>query len=224
MNILELELLSDDISKTEAFYNRVLGLDTLYKDQSCISFYAGSTKLTFHSSQNVKPVYHFAFDVPNNMLLEAFSWIESNAEIMYVIPPDKISDFRNWNAKSFYFYDNNGNILEFIARNDWDNTSAKSFGGKSILSVSEIGLVSKDVTVQCDELYNKYGLTPYSKQPKLPKFIVLGTVTGLFILVEESRDWYPTDKKAKSFWTKVIFNHEGETRELEVLKQHRKPR
>jgi catechol 2,3-dioxygenase-like lactoylglutathione lyase family enzyme len=217
MNILELELLSDDLPKTEAFYNQVLGLDTLYRDHSSVSFHAGATKLTFHSSQNLKPVYHFAFDVPNNKLLEAFSWIESKTEIMYVIPPDKIADFYNWNAKSFYFYDNNGNILEFIARDDLDNASEKSFDGKSILSVSEIGLVSKNVAEQCDELFDKYGLTAYSKQLKLPKFIVLGTVTGLFILVEENRDWYPTDKKSKSFWTKVVFNHEGETRVLEVL-------
>lgn len=217
MNILELELLSDDILKTEAFYNRVLGLDTLFKDRTSVSFQVGSTKLTFHSTQSVKPVYHFAFDVPNNKLLEAFSWIERETEIMYVIPPNKIADFYNWNAKSFYFYDNNGNILEFIARNDLDNASEKPFEGKSILSVSEIGLVSKNVATKCDELFEKYGLTPYSKQPKLPKFIVLGTATGLFILVEENRDWYPTDKKSKSFWTKVVFNQGGEIKVLEVL-------
>jgi catechol-2,3-dioxygenase len=216
MNILELELLSDDILKTETFYNRVLGLDTFFRDRSNVSFHAGATKLTFHSSQNVKPIYHFAFDVPNNKLLEAFSWIESKTEIMYVIPPNKIADFYNWNAKSFYFYDNNGNILEFIARNDLDNASEKPFNGKSILSVSEIGLVSKNVAAQCDELFDKYGLTAYSKQPKLPKFAALGSVTGLFVLVEENRDWYPTDKKSNSFWTKVVFNHAGEIKVLEV--------
>jgi extradiol dioxygenase family protein len=217
MNILELELLSDDILKTEVFYNEVLGLETLYKDSSSISFNVGSTKLTFRSSINVKPVYHFAFDMPNNKLLEAFAWIEKKTEIMYVIPPDKIADFYNWNAKSFYFYDNNGNILEFIARNDLDNASQKAFDGSSILSVSEIGLVSKNVVIQCEELFDKYGLTAYSKQPKLNKFIVLGTVTGLFILVEENRDWYPTNKKSKSFWTKIVFSNNGETQVMEVL-------
>lgn len=216
MKILELELLSDDIPKTEVFYNEVLGFKTLSKEDSGISFNAGSTKLTFHSSKKVKPVYHFAFDIPNNKLLEAFAWIEKKTEIMYVIPPDKIADFYNWNAKSFYFYDNNGNILEFIARNDLDNATQKAFDGASILSISEIGLVSKNVVAQCDELCDKYGLTTYSKQPKLNKFIVLGTVTGLFILVEENRDWYPTDKKSKSFWTKIVFSNNGEAQILEV--------
>ncbi|AOW09615.1 VOC family protein [Flavobacterium gilvum] len=218
MKILELELLSDDIPKTEIFYNRVLGLETLYCDSSTVSFQVGITKLTFHVSQNEKPVYHFAFDVPNNKLLEAFSWIEDKTEIMYVVPPDKIADFYNWNAKSFYFYDNNRNIIEFIARYDLNNATEKPFDGKSIISVSEIGLVSINVNEQCDELFETYGLTPYSKQPKLPKFIVLGTVTGLFILVEENRNWYPTtDKKSKSFWTKILFSYKGENKVLEVL-------
>jgi len=217
MRIIELELLSDNINETERFYNSVLGLETISKDISHVSFDAGLTRLTFRSSNNVKPIYHFAFDIPNNKLLEAFAWIEKKAEIMEVIPPDKIADFYNWNAKSFYFYDNNGNILEFIARNDLDNASQKAFDGSSILSVSEIGLVSKDVSKQSDELFYEFGLTAYAKQPKLNKFIVLGTVTGLFILVEENRDWYPTDKKSKSFWTKVVFENDGETRTFEVL-------
>ena len=215
MKLLELELLSDDIHKTEVFYNQVLGLATIAKDSSSVSFNAGATKLTFRSSNNVKPVYHFAFDVPNNKLLEAFDWVEKKTQIMYVIPPDKIADFYNWNAKSFYFFDNNGNILEYIARNDLDNATQNPFDGKSILSVSEIGLVSKNVAKQCDELSDKYGLGPYSKQPKLDKFIVLGTATGLFILVEENRDWYPTNVKSKSFWTKVVFKTDGKIQVIE---------
>ena len=65
-------------------------------------------------------------------------------------------------------------------------------------------------------MFNKYGLSGFSKQPKLEKFIVLGTDTGLFILVEENRDWYPTHQKAKSFWTKVVFDNNGKMSEIEV--------
>ena len=216
MNILELELLTDNINETETFYNNNIGLKTISKDNSSISFAMGCTKVTFRASKNLKPVYHFAFDIPNNKLAEAFTWIEKKTEILEVVPPDKIADFYNWNAKSFYFYDNNGNILEFIARYDLNNTSDEPFSGSSILSVSEIGFVAKNVSELSDEICKKYGLSIFSKQPKLNKFIVLGTETGLFILVEENRDWYPTDKKAKSFWTKVVFDNNGETREIEV--------
>ena len=216
MNILELELLTDSITETESFYNDVIGLETISKTNSSVSFTAGSTKLTFRSSENLKPVYHFAFDIPNNKLLEAFAWIEKKTGILEVVPPEKIADFYNWNAKSFYFYDNNANILEFIARFSLDNTSEKPFDGSLVLSVSEIGFVTKNVSKLSDEMSNKYGLSIFPKQPKLDKFIVLGTDTGLFILVEENRDWYPTHQKAKSFWTKVVFDNNGETREIEV--------
>ncbi|MFV5702716.1 VOC family protein [Flavobacterium sp. XS2P12] len=216
MNILELELLTANINETELFYNEVIGFKTVSKNNSSISFRAGFTKLTFRSSENGSPVYHFAFDIPNNKLLEAFAWIEKKTEILDVIPPDKIADFYNWNAKSFYFYDNNGNVLEFIARFGLDNASEKPFDGSSIVSVSEIGFVSKNVSQLSDEMFNKYGLSVFSKQPKLNKFIVLGTDTGLFILVEENRDWYPTHKKAKSFWTKVVFDNNGKAMEIEV--------
>lgn len=216
MKILELELLSDDIIKTEQFYNEVLGLPTISKSESSISFETVATKLTFRLSHNQHPVYHFAFDIPNNKLIEAFSSIESKTEIMDVVPSEKIADFYRWNAKSFYFYDNNGNIVEFITRFDLKNDSPKPFDGSAILSVSEIGFVSKNVEQQCEEMYNKYGLTVFPLQPKLNKFIVLGTQTGLFILVEENRDWYPTKVKSKSFWTKVVFEHEGKIRTIEV--------
>jgi catechol-2,3-dioxygenase len=216
MNILELELLTDSITETELFYADVIGLKTISKSNLSISFAAGSTKLTFRSSDHLKPVYHFAFDIPNNKLLEAFAWIGKKIEILEVVPPEKIADFYNWNAKSFYFYDNNGNILEFIARFSLDNASEKPFDGSSILSMSEIGLVTKNVSKLSDEIFNKYGLSVFSKQPKLDKFIVFGTDTGLFILVEENRDWYPTHQKAKSFWTKVLFDHNGKTMEIEV--------
>ncbi|MFE3870787.1 VOC family protein [Flavobacterium sp. ZS1P70] len=217
MNILEFELLTDDINETELFYNAVIGLKTISKTNSGISFIAGSTKLTFRTSENIEPIYHFAFDIPNNKLIESFLWIENKTEILDVIPPDKIANFYNWNAKSFYFYDNNGNILEFIARYDLDNASEKPFDGSSVLSISEIGLVTKNVSQLSDEFCKKYNLSIFPKQPKLDKFIVLGTDTGLFILVEENRDWYPTYKKAKSFWTKVLFDNKGKTREIESL-------
>ncbi|MBP2284478.1 catechol 2,3-dioxygenase-like lactoylglutathione lyase family enzyme [Flavobacterium sp. CG_23.5] len=216
MKIIELDLLTDDVNNTAIFYNEIMGLKIISRDKYGISFAAGSTKLTFRPSENVKPVYHFAFDIPNNKLQEAFAWMEKNVEILVVIPPDKIADFYNWNAKSFYFYDNNGNIVEFIARYSLDNTSEKPFDGDSILSVSEIGFVSKNIEKLSDEMCAKYNLSVFSKQPKRDKFIVLGTDTGLFILVDENRDWYPTSIKSKSFWTKVVFYNNGIKREMEI--------
>jgi catechol 2,3-dioxygenase-like lactoylglutathione lyase family enzyme len=216
MKILEIELLTNDIQATISFYAKTLGLQIISANEDWVSFAAGSTKLTFKYSIIENPVYHFAFDIPNNQLLEAFAWVESRTDILEVIPANKIADFYNWNAKSFYFYDNNGNILECIARFNLDNKSEKPFDGSSLISISEIGFVSKHVSELCDELVDKYDLPVFSMQPKLDKFIVLGTETGLFILAGEGKDWYPTKTKAKSFWTKVVFATNGKMQEIEV--------
>ena len=217
MKIIALELLTADIEGTAAFYHKKMGLAVLSANKSSVSFAAGSTKLTFRYSKNTRAVYHFAFDIPNNKLFEAFGCMEKEVEILDVIPPEKIADFYNWDAKSFYFYDNNGNVVEFIARYCLDNTSDAAFDGASIVSVSEIGFVSKDVSAFSEELFAKFILSVFSKQPKLEKFIVLGTDTGLFILSAENRNWYPTDTKCQSFRTKVVFEHNGIINELEVI-------
>ncbi len=216
MEILEIELFSNNIDETTSFYSGKLGLPIISKIGDNVTFAAGSTKLTFRLSKIEKPVYHFAFDIPSNQLIDAFAWVEERTEILEVIPPDKIADFYNWNAKSFYFYDNNGNILECIARFNLDNQTDKTFDGTSLLSISEIGIVAKNVATLCDELVEKYGLPVFSMQPKLDKFIVLGTETGLFILAEEEKDWYPTSVKAKPFWKKVTFKLDDEIKILET--------
>lgn len=217
MEILEIELSTNDIEATVGFYAKILGMEIILRQQESVSFAAGITKLTFRFSEEQKPVYHFAFDIPHNQLLEAFDWVQSRTDILEVIPPDKIADFYNWNAKSFYFYDNNGSILECIARFNLDNESEKPFDGTSIISVSEMGFVAKNVSQLCDELVNKYGLPVFSMQPKLDKFIVLGTETGLFILAEEGKLWYPSKIKAKPFWTRAVFSNDGRTQEIEVV-------
>jgi catechol 2,3-dioxygenase-like lactoylglutathione lyase family enzyme len=217
MEILEIELLSNDIEGTYSFYTKILGLQVILRNDLSVSFAAGSTRLTFRFSKKQKPVYHFAFDIPKNQLLEAFAWIDNGTEILEVIPPDKIADFYNWNAKSFYFYDNNGNIVECIARFNLEIRAEKPFDGSSIISVSEIGLVAKNVSKFCDELVGRYHLPVFSMQPKLANFIVLGTETGLFILAEEGKDWYPTKIKARSFWTKLVFANNGKIQEIEVV-------
>jgi hypothetical protein len=105
------------------------------------------------------------FGLPDNQLLEAFAWMESRTNILEVIPPDKIADFYNWNAKSFYFYNNNGNILEFIARFNLDNELERSFNGRSIVSIIEMGFVAKNASRLCEELIDRYGFPFFQCNP-----------------------------------------------------------
>lgn len=216
MKILELIILSDDLIETEKFYKGLLGLEITDKSSSSISFLTQKTKLTFNKSEGQKPTYHFAFNIPNNQLKEALIWTNSKIDIIEIEPKNKIADFVDWNAKSFYFYDNNGNILEFIARYDLDNQSNTKFESTSILCISEVGFAVENVKGQSEKIAIENNLTFFSKQEKRDNFVALGNDNGLLIFVGNQRNWYPTDKPSEKHWTKIKIENNEEIKEITI--------
>lgn len=216
MDILELTLLTNNINETEKFYTGLLGLEIIEKNNSSISFLTQQSKLTFNKTENQKPFYHFAFNIPNNKLNEALIWINSKIDIISLEQKEKIADFITWNAKSFYFYDNNNNIVEFIARFDLDNQSDINFESSSILSISEIGFVVTNVKNKSEQIAIENNLTNFSKQPNRENFVALGDDNGLLLFVENQRFWFPTNKPAENYWTKVKIKNNEQINEITV--------
>lgn len=208
MKIKELHLLSNDLHQTEKFYNTTLDIPTRQKTEDEIAFAFGETLLFFKKS-DTNSQYHIAFDIPNNQLEEAYTWLKSRTTILPVTENSQFSDFESWNAKSFYFYDNNSNLLEFIVRNDLNNYSENTFNGSSVLYASEIGIVTDNVPSLAAEILKKYFLSVYSKQPAQENFTAIGDENGLFILVNQERNWFPTDRKAMKFPVKIVFDTEN---------------
>jgi catechol-2,3-dioxygenase len=212
MNISAINLLTNDLKSTFDFYHNRLGLPIKEHGDQYITFVAGKTDLTFtYSDIHQHPVYHFAFTIPSNKLKEAFDFIEDKTSIMNVPSGSKIADFSNWNADAFYFYDNNGNILEFIARYALQNQSDEAFKGTSIYSISEIGLVSDNVPALARKITEDYGISIFEHQPAMEQFTVLGDNYGLFIIVARERTWFPTQIKARLFAVTIyVQNNLGE--------------
>src|SRR5205085_700566 len=96
-----------------------------------------------------------------------------------------IADFVNWHAKSVYFCDPAGNILELIARLDLNNEVDDPFSSLQFLSISEVGMVFGDdkLNKKTEALMQQYDLPYFDKQPPLPQFKALGDDEGLFIIV-----------------------------------------
>lgn len=215
MKISEVHLLTNSLSETEFFYKQKLGFEVLEKTDELLFFQVGTSKLCFHLSDEIqKPVYHVAFDIPENRLLEALEWVSERAEVIPYNDNEYIVDFSNWNAKSFYFYDTNGNILECIVRYDLKNVSDENFNGNSFIKISEIGFVVPDVFEFCDEVNQQYQTDYFVMQPKRENFSVLGDNYGLFIVSGENRNWFPTMHKAQPFWSKVLFENNGMRHEM----------
>ena len=214
MNIPEVQLLTDDLDQTRYFYHEVLGLEIHSSDSAVTRFSAGLSVLAFQKSCNNKPVYHFAFNIPNNKFEEAMDWAGSKLNLIEITPSNYVADFKSWNAKAFYFFDNNKNIVEMIARFDLDNSSQKSFDGSSIYSISEIGVVVKNPKLYAHELLANYNLHFFSRQMPTDNFIAVGDDNGLFIIVTENRDWYPTNIRSSRHWAKITIRLPGKLEEI----------
>jgi len=214
MKIRQVKILSPNLIETEKFYAGILGFKPQEKTSSAISFAIGDSKLTFVKTAIPKPVYHFAFNIPKNKLNEAEEWIAAKVSII-AFENKSIIDFPNWNAKSLYFFDTNGNILEFIARFDLENESDTAFGTSRILSISEIAFVTDNVKALAEKLISENDFSFFDKQTQRPDFSVIGEDHGLLILVDSQRNWFPTQIKAESFWMEVCLENNGNLIKLE---------
>jgi len=212
MRISEVQLLSDDLIETVKFYGEFLGLDIIYRDEKKISFAAGVSVLTFLKSEKLSPVYHFAFNIVPTKIEEALVWVKARIAVLIDAEGGEIVDFSNWKAKSVYFEDNNGNIVEFIARFELPcDIDESPFDSGSIISISELGIVAEDVSALSEVISSEYNVPVFSRQVPKENFAALGDDEGLFILSKKDRHWYPTDIAAHSFQYVIYFEQDGKT-------------
>ncbi len=203
MKILELSILSNNLQETKNFYSSIPGFKVLDQTNTRLDLKAGNSILHFEYIYGLKPVYHFAFNIPANQLNQALKLISKHTDILRLPETDElISDFKNWNAKSFYFNDNNGNILECIARFDLNNEQKIWNEHDYILNISEFGFVVENVPETQDLLKSK-GIPVFEKGPQTIDFSVLGTDTGLILLTDKSRGWKPHNVNPQPFWSKL---------------------
>jgi catechol 2,3-dioxygenase-like lactoylglutathione lyase family enzyme len=198
------------------FYQELLGLPLESRKDGSMEITAGRSTLVFNQVSEGQPCYHFAFNIPANSIEECRAWCIQKMELMWMDDyKSDIADFVNWHAKSVYFFDPAGNIVECIARMDLDNNSSAAFSASHFLSISEVGIVlpGENFDQQVEEFLKKYQLSYFPKQPPLPQFRAIGDDEGLFIVVPAHRNWYPTSSPAGIFPMQVKFSEPGKEME-----------
>lgn len=211
MQIKELILQTASLQKTRLFYHKTLELEIMSENEEQISFRAGKTKLTFtKAAEKEKPFYHIAFNIVNNKFSDSYDWIDSKLDILPVEDGMMIAGYNDWNAQSFYFYDNNHSILEFIVRFDLPYNSNEPFSTDCITEISEAGLVVDNVQEVAAELNQQHKIPYFKKGPRLHDFIAMGDDYGLLLISQTGRPWVPTHKQCKPFPITVI-SEDGET-------------
>ncbi len=200
MFLNKIQLQTNNLSGLYNFYKDVLELNAFYSGEKSITISAGKSVLIFEEPDaDINPFYHFAFNIPSNKFEEALEWIKHKVELLWLDDYNGyIADFVNWHAKSFYFIDPAGNILELISRLDLNDSIEEKFSSAHIRNISEIGLVlsAENFQKDVDELLKQYPLPYFDKQPPLPHFKAIGNDEGLFIIVPENRIWFSTKSTA----------------------------
>jgi catechol-2,3-dioxygenase len=191
--IREVEMYSDCIQDLKEFYMDSLKLTAFKESLISFSVKVGESIISFNEcKQSIKPLYHFAFNIPENKIDEAIRWITPKAPLIHN-EGKQIVHFEDWNAHSIYFNDPAGNIVEFIARHNLNNSTEELFSQTSLLCVSEIGLPVDSVEDTVHKL-SQIGIIPWQKYNN--NFAAIGDENGLFIVVNAGRVWFMSDKKS----------------------------
>ena len=209
MLIKEIELETGNLAKVEAFYSNVLQLPLVQRQPGRLSFAAGYSFIHFNGVEVPAGIYHFAFLIPPHLFQDAYQWIKSTIPILPFSEESDIAEFKNWNAKAFYFHDEEQNILEFIAHFDLEESGREELQTNLIKGIAEIGVGVDDVTKACAELHTIYNIPYYSKGPHLPNFAAMGEEDGLLIVSALGRGWIPTGQAATNSKVKIALEIQG---------------
>lgn len=198
MEILTLVLQSENLEETVKFYREALGFELLSRKKNQVVFRVGSSELLFEKeTTRSAPKYHFAFLIPNHSSELAFQWLKERGIKILNSDAGPIVDFENWKAKSVYFEDSHGNILEFISRRDLQIDMVGNFSTQSILGINEIGVVADSPLEMAEIIKAKSGLDYFPKGPKDADFLAMGEESGLLVISKKGRNWYPTKSPSK---------------------------
>ncbi|MBW3520361.1 VOC family protein [Flavobacterium sp. NKUCC04_CG] len=216
MKIKTLTILTSNLRETEQFYSDKLKLTLLSKSETTLHYQVGFSTLVFTYSATKPAVYHYAFNIPASLLDSALVWASQRFNLITNPSNELITNFENWNAKAIYFYDNQGNLLELIARFDLeDRVQDLVFDQSKIGNISEIGIVTEDPITCAERWIQEHSLTYFKKTVPTKDFLALGDDEGLLILVSPNRTWYPTTIAAEKSLSKIEIKTAGTTIFLE---------
>ncbi len=184
-------MLSRPLEALREFYGQTFGLPVIEEAAGRLTIQAGGTRLTFLQAGDVDgdPLYHFAFNIPENKIEEAREWVSRRVPLLSKLFRT-VFHFRSWNAHSIYFRDPAGNVVELIARHGLANASPEPFSQEQILYASEIGLPVDDVQATAAALGSHLGLPVY--RPGRSFLVPAGDEHRLLIVVKKGRAWLPT--------------------------------
>lgn len=192
---MSLELLTAaPLARMKEFYQQSLGLEVVENRPDRLTVAAGLTRLTFvpAAADAGNPFYHFAFNIPENKIVDALKWQKARSAMIPVPEslrdsdhPEEVVNYRHWNAHSVFFFDPAQNVVEYIARHDLKNAQTGLFDSRDILYASEIAFIVDDVPAVASKLGEAAGVALYGSGSEF--FTALGDERGLLLVMKRGR-------------------------------------
>ncbi|HKJ43624.1 MAG TPA: hypothetical protein VKA27_16120 [Sunxiuqinia sp.] len=212
MKINELVIFTSQLEEQLHFYTQRLRLPLLEQTSNSFKVAVGSSILVFKHYSHTFP-YHIAINIPSNQDMEALVWLQDRVELLSD-NGTQLVDFKNWNAKSIYFYDADHNIIEFISRKNLGIQNKDPFNYHALLEISEVGVPVNDIQSTYEDLQELSKFPIYDGDFK--RFCAVGDETGLFIIIDKNKKkWFPTNDVAYSSNFELKFENQGQELELE---------
>lgn len=154
MKIQQVDLWVSNLEEIVIFYRDILEFPLkLWKDTEA-TFQIGNSNLRIiKDSEARKNFYHFAFNIHANMFSKAKQWLQERVILSTEDGEDEVEYSGHFKAKSCYFQDPAGNIVEFIAREAIaPKSNAANFSSNNVIEISEIGLTTHNIIEFADKI------------------------------------------------------------------------
>lgn len=203
MKIDHLQLKTTRLSALRAFYTDTFDCSVTTGNSEAFTVEIGTTEVTFSAvDDGSDPFYHFAINIPQNQFDDATTWLADRVDLLVDADTGEREFFsESWNTHQVYCLDSADNIVELIARHDLANDAERPFGSENFRRVSEIGLPVPDNRHAVRVIGDNAGVSLYSGDdtstvPEDESFTAVGDDYGMFIVVEQGRQWFPTRNQA----------------------------
>lgn len=206
MKIEHVAMYASNFDATRQFYITKFQFPLISEEHDRFTMKVGETTVTFiEAPLNEKPFYHFAFDIPANQFKEAKAWTKGKITLSKEQDEDDVY-FAGIDAKSIYFEDPAGNIVEFICRLSDAKQSTAPFTAFSLQKMSEMSIVVRDKIRAVPTFHNVSIFERDHKEITAEGLTFMGERedASYLLLVNEDRRWFFSDKIAKAFPVEIL--------------------
>lgn len=209
MNINHVTMYASNYEATKHFYETIVKFPLTSEEHNRFTIKVGKTTVTFvQAPLEEKPFYHFAFDVPSNQFEEAKTWTKGKIELSQEQGNDEVY-FAFIDAKSIYFEDPAGNIVEFICRFSDAEPNDERFTASSLQKVSEMSIVVSDKLKAVSSLHEVSIFERDHEEIIADGLSFMGEREDAtyLLLVNEGRTWFFSNKKSTAFPVEITIDN-----------------